>query len=132
MRRLLVTMVLIGELLGAQVGVARSAVTQVNVEVTSATLVDQAHVVVEGTVTCDSPGSGGVAISLRQRGGIFGFRQGEGSTGISCGVTPTSFSMIVQGGPFHAGTAIFDASAFVCDEIQCAEGRNFGTVRIGG
>src|SRR5918999_4732680 len=109
MRRLVLTMLLVGTLLATQLGVAHADVTQVNVEVTSATLIDPFHVRVEGTVTCDSPASGGVNVSLTQRGGIFGFRQGVGGTGISCDVTPTSFSLIVQGGPLHSGRAFFDA-----------------------
>jgi hypothetical protein len=133
MRRLILTMLLVGTLLATQLGVAYADVTQVNVELTSGTLLDPAHVLVEGTVTCDSPTDFGfVEVALRQRGGIFGFREGFGAAGVpACGTDPTPLSIIVTGGPFHPGSAFFDVSALVCDPtFQCASSRTLGTVRI--
>jgi hypothetical protein len=101
-------------------------------ELTSATLIDPAHLQVEGTVTCDAPALFvDIFLELRQRGGIFGFRSGFDSTFLNtCDVTPTALSILVTGGPFHPGAALFDAFAFACDETQCADDRSFGTVRI--
>jgi hypothetical protein len=119
-------------LIGLQPGTATADVTEVNVELTSATLIDPAHLQVEGTVTCDAPALFvDIFLELRQRGGIFGFRSGFDSTFLNtCDVTPTALSILVTGGPFHPGAALFDAFAFACDETQCADDRSFGTVRI--
>jgi hypothetical protein len=119
-------------LIGLQPGTATADVREVNVELTSATLIDPAHLQVEGTVTCDAPALFvDIFLELRQRGGIFGFRSGFDSTFLNtCDVTPTALSILVTGGPFHPGAALFDAFAFACDETQCADDRSFGTVRI--
>jgi hypothetical protein len=132
MRRIILATVLAISLIGLQPGTATADVTEVNVELTSATLIDPAHLQVEGTVTCDAPALFvDIFLELRQRGGIFGFRSGFDSTFLNtCDVTPTAFSILVTGGPFHPGPALFDAFAFACDETQCADGRSLETVRI--
>ena len=98
LRKLLITMGLLVTLLTAQAGTAHADVTEVSATITSVTLIDPAHALVEGTVTCDAPATAFVDVTLRQRGGIFGFREAFGSTSVSCGPTPTPFSVVVTGG----------------------------------
>ncbi len=131
LRKLLITMGLLVTLLTAQAGTAHADVTEVNATITSVTLIDPAHVLVEGTVTCDAPATAFVDVVLRQRGGVFGFREGFGSTGVSCGTTPTPFSVVVTGGPFHRGSALLDAFLYAFDEFgQFAQNRLITTVTI--
>jgi hypothetical protein len=132
MRRLGLLVVLALGLVGAGTGTAQAQISDIDVAVTSGTWLDAAHVRVEGTVTCDvSAVFGDFGVRLRQRGGSAGFREGGGSMSLSsCGPTPTSFSLVVTGGPFHRGRAIYDASAFACDGIACVFDSSFGIVRI--
>ena len=132
MRRIIMATVIAIALIGAHAATASADVTELNVEITSATLLDPGHVLIEGTVTCDAPASFGyIDVSLRQRGGPFGFRAGYGLESMSCDTTPTPFSLVVVGGPFHGGPAVFDMFAVACDDFgQCAFDQSFGTLRI--
>jgi hypothetical protein len=131
LRKLLITTGLVA-LLTAQPGTALADVTQVNATFTSATLIDPAHALVEGTVTCDAPATGSLFVLLRQRGGLFfGFRQASGNAGVSCGPTPTSFSLVVTGGPLHRGPAFVEARFAVSDQFgQFAENTILTTITI--
>jgi hypothetical protein len=131
LRKLLVTTGLVVALLTTQAGAALADVTEVNATITSATLIDPAHVLVEGTVTCDAPATADMFLVLRQRGGVAGFREGFGFATVSCGTTPTTFSTVVTGGPFHRGSALLDVFVFAFDEFgQFVEDRLITTVRI--
>jgi hypothetical protein len=132
LRKLLITGALLVALLSAPAGTALADVTQVNATFTSATLIDPAHALVEGTVTCDAPASGSMFVLLRQRGGLFfGFRQAGATVGVSCGPTPTPFSLLVTGGPLHRGPAFVEASLSVSDQFgQFAQNTILTTVTI--
>ena len=101
LRKLLITTGLVVALLITQAGTALADVTQVNATITSVTLIDPAHALVEGTVTCDAPATASIGLELRQRGGAAGFRYASGYTSVSCDTTPTSFAVVVTGGPLH-------------------------------
>jgi hypothetical protein len=131
LRKLLVTTALLITLLTTQAGTALADVTQVNATITSVTLLDPGHALVEGTVTCDAPATAFVDVLLRQRGGIFGFREAFAGTSVSCGPTPTPFSVVVAGGPLHPGPALLDVFLFAFDEFgQFVQNSVFTTVRL--
>jgi hypothetical protein len=131
LRKLLVTTGLVVALLTTQAGAALADVTEVNATITSVTLIDPAHALVEGTVTCDAPATASIFLDLRQRGGVSGFREAFGGTSVSCGPTPTSFSVVVTGGPLHRGSALLDVFLFANDELgQFAENRLITTITI--
>lgn len=131
LRKLLVTTGLVVALLTTQAGAALADVTEVNATITSVTLIDPAHALVEGTVTCDAPATVSLFVVLRQRGGVFGFREAFGDATVSCGPTPTPFSLVVTGGPLHRGSALVDAFLFAFDEFgQFAQNRLITTVTI--
>lgn len=104
--------------------------TGIDLDVVSATLLDPGHVQVEATVTCEAADQAFVDVELRQRGGIMGFRSGSGfiPQAISCVPTPTPISLVVTGGPFHPGHALFDA--FVEPDTLSQRVQILGTVRI--
>jgi hypothetical protein len=132
LRRLLIATGLVVALLTTQVGTALADVTEVNATITSVTLIDPAHALVEGTVTCDAPATAYISVTLRQRGGVSGFREAYGDVGaVSCNTTPTSFSLVVTGGPLHRGSASLDAFLYAYDAFdQSAQNRLITTVTI--
>ena len=131
LRKLLITTGLVVALLITQAGAALADVTQVNATITSVTLIDPAHALVEGTVTCDAPATASIALELRQRGGAAGFRFASGYTTVSCDTTPTSFAVVVTGGPLHRGSGLLDVFLFAYDQFgQYAQNRLITTVRI--
>ena len=108
LRKLLITGALLVALLSGPAGTALAQVTQLNATITSVTLIDPAHALVEGTLSCDPPQIVRMLVTLRQRGGLFGFRQAAAVVFVSCGPTPTAFSVVVEGGPLHRGPALLE------------------------
>jgi hypothetical protein len=108
LRKLLITGALLVALLTGQAGTALAQVTQLNATITSVTLIDPAHALVEGTLSCDPPQIVRMLVTLRQRGGLFGFRQAAAVVFVSCGPTATAFSVVVEGGPLHRGPALLE------------------------
>jgi hypothetical protein len=109
LRKLLITGALLVALLTGQAGTALAQVTQLNATIKSVTLIDPAHALVEGTLSCDPPQIVRMLVTLRQRGGLFGFRQAAAVVFVSCAPTPTAFSVVVVGGgPLHRGPALLE------------------------
>jgi hypothetical protein len=94
----------------------------VDATITSATLVDAGRVRVEGTLTCNfAAGFAEIDLRLRQHGGGRGGRVGDGYDLVnSCGATPTTFTLVVSGGPFHPGRASVEVFINACDVSSCA------------
>lgn len=130
LKKLLITVGLLVALLTAQPGTALADVTQVDATITSVTLIDPAHALVEGTVTCDIPQTVRLYVTLRQRGGLFGFWQAASviRAYVSCGPTPTPFSLVVTGGPLHRGPALLELEVSLLG--QAAQIIVFPTVMI--
>lgn len=118
LRKLLITAgLLVAFLTTTQAGTALADVTQVNATITSVTLIDRAHAQVQGTVTCNAPATVDISVVLRQPGGPSGFREASGSAQVSCGTTPTPFSIVVTGGPLHPGPALLEANFSAFDAL---------------
>ncbi len=133
MRRVIMATVIAIALVGAHAATASADVTEYNLEITSAILIDPTDVRIMGVITCDAPTVVGfIGVSLQQRGGAPGFRSGTGRVEQNaCEPTGTQFLLHVIGGPFHPGRATFTASGFACDQFdQCASDQSSGTLRI--
>jgi hypothetical protein len=134
MRRIASLLVLtLGFVVSVGMTTADAQVTSVQADISGATLLDRTHVLVEGEIICDAPADTADIdfILLRQRGGG-GFREGLAfpeQEDPSCGPTPTSFTAVVTGGPFHRGPVIYDIFVVVCND-SCAGDYSFGIVRI--
>ncbi len=82
----------------------------VDATITSATLLDSGGVRIEGTLTCSG------------RGG----RVGDGYDLVnSCGATPTPFTLVVSGGPYHPGWGSVEAFLNACDGVSTCAFRSF-------
>jgi hypothetical protein len=104
-------------------GNASAEEPQVDATITSATLVDSGRVRVEGTLTCNFAAAfAEIDLRLRQHGGGRGGRVGDGYDLVnSCGATPTPFTLVVSGGPYHPGRASVEAFLNACDGVStCA------------
>lgn len=103
-------------------GNASAEEPHVNATITSATLVDSGRVRVEGTLTCTFAAAfAEIDLRLRQHGGGRGGRVGDGYDLVnSCGATPTPFTLVVSGGPYHPGRASVEAFLNACDVSTCA------------
>jgi hypothetical protein len=90
--------------------------------ITSATLLDSGRVRVEGTLTCNFEAAfAEIDLRLRQHGGGRAGRVGDGYDLVnSCGATPTPFTLVVSGGPYHPGRASVEGSLKACDMSTCA------------
>ena len=102
---------------------ASAAEHHVNATITSATVVDSGRIRVEGTLTCNFAAAfAEIDLRLRQHGGGRGGRVGDGYDLVnSCGATPTPFTLVVSGGPYHPGRASVEAFLNTCDGVStCA------------
>jgi hypothetical protein len=132
MRKMLLPFALVVALVGSHPGIAHAQELDVDIVLSSATLLDRTHVLVEGVMICGFvAGDEDVIITLRQRGGPTGFREGGFHMTVTfCDPTPIPLSWLVTGGPFHPGEAIFDVEADLCGELGCLLKHFFGTIRI--
>jgi hypothetical protein len=104
-------------------GNATAEEPHVDATITSATLLDSGGVRVEGTLTCSFAAAfAEIDLRLRQHGGGRAGRVGDGYDVVdSCGTTPTPFTLVVSGGPFHPGRASVEAFLNACDGVStCA------------
>jgi hypothetical protein len=61
-----------------------------------------------------------IDLRIRQHGGGRGGRVGDGYDLVnSCGATPTPFTLVVSGGPYHPGRASVDVFLNACDVSTC-------------
>ena len=105
----------------------------VDTTVTSATLLDSGRVRVEGTLTCNFAAAfAEIDLRLRQHGGGRGGRVGDGYDVVNaCSTTPTPFTLVVSGGPYHPGRASVDVFLNACDGPSTCAFRSFvGHTRI--
>jgi hypothetical protein len=101
--------------------------------ITSATMLDSGRVRVEGMLTCNFAATfAEIDLRLRQHGGGRGGRVGDGYDVVNaCGATPTPFTLVVSGGPYHPGRASVDAFLNACDGAStCAFSSFVGHARI--
>jgi hypothetical protein len=104
-------------------GNASAEEPHVDATITSATLLDSGGIRVEGTLTCNFAAAfAEIDLRLRQHGGGRGGRVGDGYDLVdSCGATPTPFTLVVSGGPYHPGRASVEAFLNACDGVSaCA------------
>ena len=103
-------------------GNASAEEPNVDATITSATLLDSGGVRVEGTLTCNFAAAfAEIDLRLRQHGGGRGGRVGDGYDLVnSCDATPTPFTLVVSGGPYHSGRASVEAFLNACDVSSCA------------
>jgi hypothetical protein len=104
-------------------GDASAEEPHVDATITSATLADSGRIRVEGTLTCNFAAAfAEVDLRLRQHGGGRGGRVGDGYDLVnSCGATPTPFTLVVSGGPYHPGRASVEVFLNACDGVStCA------------
>lgn len=108
-------------------GGASAGEPQVDATITSATLLDSGGVRVDGTLTCNFAAAfAEVDLRLRQHGGGRGGRVGDGYDLVnSCGATPTPFTLVVSGGPYHPGRASVDAFLNACSGASTCAFRSF-------
>ena len=99
----------------------------VDATITSATLLDSGGIRVEGTLTCNFAAAfAEIDLRLRQHGGGRGGRVGDGYDLVnSCGETPTPFTLVVSGGPYHPGRASVEAFLNACDGVSTCAFRSF-------
>ena len=108
-------------------GNASAEEPHVDATITSATLLDSGGIRVEGTLTCNFAAAfAEIDLRLRQHGGGRGGRVGDGYDVVdSCGTTPTPFTLVVSGGPYHPGRASVDAFLNACDGASTCAFRSF-------
>jgi len=94
----------------------------VDATITSATLLDSGRIRVEGTLTCNFAAAfAELDLRLRQHGGGRGGRVGDGYDLVnSCCATPTPFTLVVSGGPYHPGRAGVEGFLNACEMSTCA------------
>jgi len=99
----------------------------VDATITSATLLDSGGVRIEGTLTCNFAAAfTEIDLRLRQHGGGRGGRVGDGYDLVnSCGATPTPFTLVVSGGPYHPGWGSVEAFLNACDGVSTCAFRSF-------
>jgi hypothetical protein len=132
MRRILLLLSLAIVFIGLGTRTPSAQTSVLHAEITSATLLDPGHIQIEGTITCIAPGYlVDIISSLEQKGGRFGSRSGGAFTTLeACGPTPTQFTDIALGGPFHRGQALWEVNAFACIGETCYSDRSTGVIRI--
>jgi hypothetical protein len=108
-------------------GNASAEEPHVDATITSATLLDSGGVRVEGTLTCSFAAAfAEIDLRLRQHGGGRAGRVGDGYDVVdSCGTTPTPFTLVVSGGPFHPGRSSVHAFLNACDGVSACAFRSF-------
>jgi hypothetical protein len=117
----------------AAAGNASAEEPHMDATITSATLLDSGGVRIEGTLTCNFAAAfAEIDLRLRQHGGGRGGRVGDGYDVVNaCGATPTPFTLVVSGGPYHPGRASVDAFLNACDGASTCAFRSFvGHTRI--
>lgn len=99
----------------------------VDTTITSATMLDSGRVRIEGTLTCNFAATfAEIDLRLRQHGGGRGGRVGDGYDVVdTCGTTPTPFTLVVSGGPYHPGRASVDVFLNACDGASTCAFRSF-------
>jgi hypothetical protein len=99
----------------------------VDATITSATLLDSGWIRVEGTLTCNFAATfAEIDLRFRQHGGGRAGRVGDGYDVVdSCGSTPTPFTLVVSGGPYHPGRASVEAFLNACDGVSTCAFRSF-------